>query len=85
MQPMVTIDYTIDEYSGLIKKIAGLQPDAVSIVDSFGYMLKYSRGDNFQNGILSNSVTSFTTADRTAYPFCFIHCKPHFLQLEKCK
>ena len=40
MQPMVTIDYTMDEYVRLIKKIARLRPYAVSIVDSFGYMLK---------------------------------------------
>lgn len=40
MQPMVTIDYSIDEYSQLTKKIAELEPYAVSIVDSFGYMLK---------------------------------------------
>lgn len=40
MQPMVTIDYSIDEYAKLIKKIAKLNPFAVSIVDSFGYMLK---------------------------------------------
>lgn len=40
MQPMVTIDYTMDEYARLIKKIAELHPYAVSIVDSFGYMLK---------------------------------------------
>lgn len=40
MQPMVTIDYTIDEYTVLVKRIAELEPYAVSIVDSFGYMLK---------------------------------------------
>lgn len=40
MQPMVTIDYTIDEYAVLVKRIAELKPYAVSIVDSFGYMLK---------------------------------------------
>lgn len=40
MQPMVTIDYTLDEYVGLAKRIAELDPFAVSIVDSFGYMLK---------------------------------------------
>ena len=40
MQPMVTIDYTIDEYSNLIQEISKLNPYAVSIVDSFGYMLK---------------------------------------------
>lgn len=40
MQPMVTIDYTIDEYTQLSKYIAELEPYGVSIVDSFGYMLK---------------------------------------------
>lgn len=40
MQPMVTIDYSIDEYVALSEKIAELNPYAVSIVDSFGYMLK---------------------------------------------
>lgn len=40
MQPMVTIDYTIDEYARLIREISKLNPYAVSIVDSFGYMLK---------------------------------------------
>lgn len=45
LQPMVTIDYSIDEYARLIEKIAGLHPYAVSIVDSFGYMLK----EDFRN------------------------------------
>lgn len=40
MQPMVTIDYSIDEYVDLSDKIAALDPYAVSIVDSFGYMMK---------------------------------------------
>ena len=40
VQPMVTIDYSVDEYAGLAKEIAKLEPYAVSIVDSFGYMLK---------------------------------------------
>ncbi len=40
IQPMVTIDYTIDEYSKLSSLIAELEPYAVSIVDSFGYMIK---------------------------------------------
>lgn len=40
MQPMVTIDYTIDEYVQLSKCIADFEPYGVSIVDSFGYMLK---------------------------------------------
>lgn len=40
MQPMVTIDYSMDEYSKLSSEIADLEPYAVSIVDSFGYMNK---------------------------------------------
>ncbi len=41
MQPMVTIDYSLDEYAELARKMAStLHPYAVSIVDSFGYMLK---------------------------------------------
>lgn len=40
LQPMVTIDYSIDEYARLIHEISALNPYAVSIVDSFGYMLK---------------------------------------------
>lgn len=40
MQPMVTIDYSIDEYAVLMQSISELNPYAVSIVDSFGYMLK---------------------------------------------
>jgi len=40
VQPMVTIDYSLDEYAKLINRIAELQPFAVSIVDSFGYMIK---------------------------------------------
>lgn len=40
MQPMVTIDYSIDEYAGVCSQIARLEPYAVSIVDSFGYMIK---------------------------------------------
>ncbi|GHT06521.1 hypothetical protein FACS189423_11440 [Bacteroidia bacterium] len=40
VQPMVTIDYTSDEYAKLAKRITDLKPYAVSIVDSFGYMIK---------------------------------------------
>ena len=40
VQPMVTIDYTLDEYARLIERVAELKPYAVSIVDSFGYMIK---------------------------------------------
>lgn len=40
MQPMVTVDYSVDEYSKLAKRVAELKPYAVSVVDSFGYMSK---------------------------------------------
>lgn len=41
MQPMVTIDYSLDEYAELAREMtSSLHPYAVSIVDSFGYMLK---------------------------------------------
>ena len=40
VQPMVTIDYTIQEYASLSEKIADLNPFGVAIVDSFGYMNK---------------------------------------------
>lgn len=40
VQPMVTIDYTIQEYTALAERIHDMNPYAVSIVDSFGYMNK---------------------------------------------
>lgn len=40
VQPMVTIDYSFDEYGALAEEICKLHPYAVSIVDSFGYMNK---------------------------------------------
>ncbi len=40
VQPMVTIDYTLDEFVQLTKQLADIEPDAISIVDSFGYMRK---------------------------------------------
>lgn len=40
VQPMVTIDYSIQEYAHLAEKINKLHPYAVAIVDSFGYMNK---------------------------------------------
>lgn len=40
VQPMVTIDYSFDEYKQLAERIRLLKPYAVSIVDSFGYMNK---------------------------------------------
>lgn len=54
MQPMVTIDYTTDEYAHLTREIAKLNPYAVSVVDSFGYMLKsdYRRYFNILDNIL---------------------------------
>lgn len=48
LQPMVTIDYSMKEYAVLIHKIADLHPYAVSIVDSFGYMLKEDFRNYFQ-------------------------------------
>jgi 4-hydroxy 2-oxovalerate aldolase len=40
VQPMVTIDYTLEEYTRLIRRMIVLQSYAISIVDSFGYMNK---------------------------------------------
>lgn len=40
VQPMVTIDYSIEEYGALIQRVNELKPYAISIVDSFGYMGK---------------------------------------------
>lgn len=40
VQPMVTIDYSLEEYATLLKKIAVYHPYAVAIVDSFGYMMQ---------------------------------------------
>jgi 4-hydroxy 2-oxovalerate aldolase len=40
VQPMVTIDYSQEEYRKLMKDISLIDPYAVSIVDSFGYMSK---------------------------------------------
>lgn len=48
VQPMVTVDYTISEYCDLIEKINLLNPYAVSIVDSFGYMGKSELFKYFQ-------------------------------------
>jgi len=58
MQPMVTIDYSIDEYSKLTSQIAELEPYAVSIVDSFGYMIKEDFRKYF--GILDNILDERT-------------------------
>lgn len=54
IQPMVTIDYSIDEYCKLIENLSGLNPYAVSIVDSFGYMMKEDFRKYFK--ILDNSL-----------------------------
>lgn len=54
VQPMVTIDYSVDEYSKLSKQIANLDPYSVSIVDSFGYMIKSDFRQYFK--ILDNSL-----------------------------
>lgn len=40
VQPMVTVDYTVDAYADVVKKFSQLHPYAISIVDSFGYMNK---------------------------------------------
>lgn len=40
VQPMVTIDYNLQEYAELNRRISLLDPFAVSIVDSFGYMVQ---------------------------------------------
>lgn len=58
VQPMVTIDYTVDEYASLAKDIAKLDPYAVSIVDSFGYMLKSDFRQYFK--ILDNILSPET-------------------------
>ncbi len=40
MQPMVTIDYSLQEYAALVEQLAAIEPYGVSIVDSSGYMMK---------------------------------------------
>lgn len=40
VQPMVTVEYSKAEYAGLINRFAKLDPYAVAVVDSFGYMSK---------------------------------------------
>jgi len=59
VQPMVTIDYTLDEYAQLISRIALLQPYSVSIVDSFGYMIKSDFRRYFK--VLDNILSPETT------------------------
>lgn len=58
VQPMVTIDYTIDEYARLAKKIASFRPYAVSVVDSFGYMIESDFRQYFR--ILDNILPAET-------------------------
>lgn len=48
VQPMVTIDYSFEEYGTLVEEICKLHPYAVSIVDSFGYMNKQDFKDYFK-------------------------------------
>ena len=58
VQPKVTIDYSIDEYTSLTKRIASLNPYSVAIVDSFGYMIKQDFRQYFKilDNILPNDV-----------------------------
>lgn len=48
VQPMVTIDYSFNEYGALAEEICKLHPYGVSIVDSFGYMNKQDFRDYFK-------------------------------------
>ena len=59
MQPMVTIDYSLDEFLCLATQIRKLHPYAVSIVDSFGYMLKSDFQTYFRilDNILPNDIS----------------------------
>lgn len=58
VQPMVTIDYSVDEYAALINRVKNLNPYAVSIVDSFGYMIKSDFRNYFK--ILDNLLPQKT-------------------------
>lgn len=58
VQPMVTIDYSVDEYAKLAKDITNLKPYAVAIVDSFGYMIKQDFRNYFR--ILDNILNHDT-------------------------
>lgn len=58
VQPMVTIDYTLDEYADLMRRIAQVEPYAVAIVDSFGYMLKQDFRQYFR--VLDNILSPDT-------------------------
>ncbi len=58
VQPMVTIDYSMDEYSMLSQEIAQFDPYAVAIVDSFGYMVKNDFRQYYR--ILDNTLPTDT-------------------------
>ncbi|MDR0983108.1 MAG: aldolase catalytic domain-containing protein [Culturomica sp.] len=58
VQPMVTIDYSMDEYSVLAEEIAKLSPYSVAIVDSFGYMVKEDFRQYFR--VLDNCLSPQT-------------------------
>ena len=58
IQPMVTIDYTMDEYSLIAQEIAKFSPYAVAIVDSFGYMVKKDFRQYFR--VLDNCLPAET-------------------------
>ena len=58
VQPMVTIDYSLDEYAELMERIGLLEPCAVSIVDSFGYMIKSDFRQYFK--VLDNIISPET-------------------------
>lgn len=59
LQPMVTIDYSKEEFTALIKRINLLEPFGVAIVDSFGYMTKADFRTYFK--ILEDNLDKDTT------------------------
>lgn len=58
VQPMVTIDYSVQEYAALAERINQLEPYSVAIVDSFGYMNKQDFQKYFMilDSILDNKI-----------------------------
>jgi 4-hydroxy 2-oxovalerate aldolase len=58
MQPMVTIDYHLDEYAALVNRIAEIKPHCISLVDSFGYMTheEFRRYYNVLDNLLSPEI-----------------------------
>jgi len=58
VQPMVTIDYTENEFVRIVEKISKLNSYAVAIVDSFGYMNKNDIKRYFD--ILDSSLSAQT-------------------------